>query len=73
MELIMDVIQKELASRKDEIRAELELLFKANMKITVWDVAEANNQEAAVILVDMLQEKLDEIRKDVNSGEYANY
>ena len=69
----MDVIQKELASRKDEIRAELELLFKANMKITVWDVAEANNQEAAVILVDMLQEKLDEIRKDVNSGEYANY
>ena len=69
----MNVVQKELASRKEEIQIELELLFKANMKITVWDVAEVDNQEAAVILVDMLQEKLDDIHRDVDAGKYTNY
>jgi hypothetical protein len=69
----MDVIQKELVSRKEEIQAALELLFKANMKITDWDVPEADDQEAAVILLDFFQEKLDSIRDDVKSGKYKNY
>jgi hypothetical protein len=69
----VDVIQKELTSRKEEIQAELELLFKANMKITDWDVPEADDQEAAKILLDFFQEKLDSIRKDVQNGKYENY
>jgi len=69
----MDVVEKELASRKSEIQTALELLFKANMKITDWDVAEADDQKAAEILVDMLQEKLDSITTDVKSGKYLNY
>jgi hypothetical protein len=69
----MSIVQKELTSRKSEIQKELELLFKANMKITDWDVAEADDQEAAEILVNILQEKLDSIRKDVDSGKYINY
>ncbi len=69
----MDTIQKELTSRKGEIQAALELLFKANMKITDWDVPEANDQEAAKMLIDILQEKLDAIREDVKNGKYINY
>jgi outer membrane murein-binding lipoprotein Lpp len=69
----MDTIQKELTSRKEEIQAALELLFKANMKITDWDVPEANDQEAAKMLIDILQEKLDAIREDVKNGKYINY
>ena len=69
----MDTIQKELTSRKEEIQAALELLFKANMKITDWDVPEANDQEAAKILIDILQEKLDAIREDIKNGKYTNY
>ncbi len=69
----MDTIQQELSSRKEEIQAALELLFKANMKITDWDVPEANDHEAAKLLVDILQEKLDAIREDVKNGEYINY
>jgi len=69
----MDVVQKELASRKEEIQAELELLFKANMKITDWDVPEANDHEAAKILLGILQEKLDAIGEDIKSGKYINY
>lgn len=69
----MDTVEKELLSRKSEIQKALELLFKANMKITDWDVAEADDSESAKILVDILQEKLDNIREDVKSGQYSNY
>ena len=69
----MDIVEKELESRKSEIQTELELLFKANMKITDWDVAEADDQKAAEILVNILQEQLDNIKTDVKSGKYINY
>jgi len=69
----MDAIQQELQSRKSEIKKSLELLFKANMKITDWDVPEANDKQAAVILTDILQEMLDEIKSDVKAGKYDNY
>ena len=69
----MDVIQKELESRKAEIRSGMELLFKANMKITDWDVPEANDNEAANILLKILQETLDEIKADVVAGKYDYY
>ena len=69
----MDVIQKELESRKAEIRSGMELLFKANMKITDWDVPEADDNEAANILLKILQETLDEIKADVVAGKYDYY
>jgi len=69
----MSIVEKELKNRKSEIQKELELLFKANMKITDWDVAEADDNESAHRLLDILQEKLDSIREDVKSGKYTNY
>jgi len=68
----MDTVQKELQSRKSEIRKEMETLFKVNMKITDWDVPEADDNEAAKILVGILQEALDEIKADILAGKY-NY
>ncbi len=50
----MDAVQKDLISRKIEIQKEVELLFKANMKITDWDVPEADDKEGAKILLDMI-------------------
>lgn len=69
----MDAIRQELESRKSEIEAAVELLFKANMKITDWDVPEADDKEAAKILLDIIQEKIDTIREDVLAGRYNNY
>lgn len=68
-----DAIDKELASREDEIKNGLELLFKANMKITNWDVPEADDQKAAEIIVNILSKKLDEIKEDVKNGKYKYY
>ncbi|WP_345976026.1 hypothetical protein [Sulfurimonas sp. HSL3-7] len=69
----MDAIRQELKSRQKEIEGALQLLFKTNMKITDWDVPEADNKEAAMILLDILQAKLDTIREDVLAGKYNNY
>ncbi|MDF1877613.1 hypothetical protein JHD47_07250 [Sulfurimonas sp. SAG-AH-194-L11] len=69
----MDVILKELLSRKSEIDKALELLFKANMKITDWDVPEADDQQAAEVLLEMMQDKLNAISADVKAGKYTNY
>ncbi len=69
----MDAIEKELLSRKSEIKKELEILFKTNMKITDWDVPEADDEKAAKLLVGIMQEALDEIKEDIASGKYKNY
>jgi len=69
----MDAIEKELLSRKEEIQKELELLFKANMKITDWDVPEADDTKAANMLLDIMQEKIDALRTDVAEGKFKNY
>ena len=72
-EEIMDPVRKEIESRRKEIAAELRLLFKANMKITDWDVPEADNREAAELLLQVMQEELDKLKKEVRSGKYDNY
>jgi uncharacterized protein YqgV (UPF0045/DUF77 family) len=66
----MDVILKELLSRKSEIEGMLETLFEANMKITNWDVPEADNRQAAEVLIEMLQDKLNQIKESVDKGKY---
>ena len=69
----MKAMIKEFESRRSEIEKALELLFKVNMKISDWDIPEADDTEAATILLAILQEKLDTIREDVKSGKFKNY
>ncbi len=66
----MDSVEKELHSRKKEIKKELKFLFKANLKITDWDIPEVDNQKAAGILTEILQESLDEIKEDVKNDKF---
>lgn len=73
MSLNTDVTLKEIESRKEAIEDQLILLFKGNMKITDWDVPEADDQKAAELICEILQNKLDEIKNDVAKGEYKNY
>jgi len=69
----MHIIEKEMMRRKSEIEKELDLLFKANMKITDWDVPEADDDLAARLLLDILQTKLDQIKQEVSAGKYNDY
>ncbi|WP_428738719.1 hypothetical protein [Sulfurimonas sp.] len=69
----MDAVVKDLISRKAEIQAEVDMLFQANMKFTDWNVPEANDKEAAKVILDMIQEQLDKIKTDVEAGQYDYY
>ncbi len=69
----MNTIEKELESRKSEIQKEVDLLFKANMKISDWDIPEVDDREAATLLLNIIQERIDAIKKDVEAGKYDFY
>ncbi len=60
----MDTLEKELQNRKSEIKKGLKLLFKANNRITTWDVPEVNEKEASRRLLKMMQEALDELKEE---------
>jgi len=66
----MDTVEKELDGRKDEIIGALKDLFQTQMKFTDWNVPEPNNQKAAKILVDILQEGLDVIKEDIQNNKF---
>ncbi len=69
----MTALDKELQSRRAEIKNELELLFKTNMKITDWDVPEVDDHAAAQMLVEIMQEALDELKESIKAGNYDYY
>ena len=73
MNMSTDAVIKELAVRKAEIEKELELLFKANMKITDWDVPEGDDTEAADVILKIMDKKIQELRAEVKAGKYKNY
>ena len=58
----MDAVQKDLANRKEEIEKELEFLFTTNLKIVDWDVPEPDDEEAALILWNILNNKLQKMK-----------
>lgn len=63
-------VQKDLHARKEDIRDDLESLFKSNLKIVDWNVPEPDDQNASEIIVNILEEKLKEIKADVKDGKY---
>ncbi|MEO1953678.1 MAG: hypothetical protein ABGW74_03135 [Campylobacterales bacterium] len=69
----MDAIEKDLTGRKDEIQKEIELLFKANMKMTDWNIPEVDDKKVAEVLLDIMEDKLSQIRADITAGKYDYY
>jgi len=63
-------VEKDFKHRKEEIKDSLEFLFTHNLKIVDWDVPEANDQESAEILINILEDKLREIKENVENGKY---
>ena len=68
-----DPVAKEVESRRKEIEVALKLLFKMNMKLTDWDVPEADDRKAAEMILQIMQEELDKIRAEIEAGKYDNY
>ena len=69
----MDSEHKEFQMMKKEIEKEVELLFKANMKIFDWDIPENDDRESARLIITAIEEAVDKLKKDVEAGKYDNY
>ncbi len=65
--------EKEYLKLKDEIKNELDLIFKANMKIFNWDIPEANDHMAAELILKAMKSAVLELEEEVKAGKYDNY
>ncbi len=43
------------------------------MKFTDWDVPEADDNEAAKLLIEIIKEEVTKIEADIEAGKYENY
>ncbi len=69
----MDAEHKEFQKMKKSIEKEIELLFKANMKIFDWDIPENDDRESARLIITAMEEAIDRLKQEVEAGKYDNY
>ncbi len=69
----MNPVEQDISRRKNEIISEVNGVFKLNMKITNWDVPEADDTLAGKMIIDIMQEALDALKVKVDAGEFKDY
>jgi len=69
----MNPVEQDILRRKNEIISEINGVFKLNMKITDWDVPEADDELAGKMIIDIMQEALDELKLKLSEGEFKDY
>ncbi|MBT8349019.1 MAG: hypothetical protein HKP62_06215 [Sulfurovum sp.] len=69
----MNPVEQDILSRKEEITSEVNGVFKLNMKITNWDVPEADDAFASKMIIDIMQEALDSLKAKLDAGEFKDY
>ena len=72
-ELNVSAQEKEMEMMKSEIRKEIRVIFKTNMKIFDWDIPENDDRKSAELIVASMREAVDEISEEIASGKYDNY
>jgi heme oxygenase len=69
----MNPVVQDILGRKNEIISEVNAIFKVNMKITNWDVPEADDALAGKMILEIMQETLDELKTKLDAGEFKDY
>ena len=69
----MNPVKQDILERKAEIISEVNAIFKLNMKITSWDVPEADDALAEQMIIDIMQEALDGLKVKLNKCEFKDY
>ncbi len=65
--------EQEIKKMRSEITTEMRLVFKANMKIFDWDIPENDDRKSAELILRVMQDALDDLKKEVADGKYDNY
>ena len=69
---MMNPVEQDILRRKEEIISEINGVFKLNMSITNWDVPEADDLQAGTMILDIMQEALDGLKKKLHEGEFRD-
>jgi hypothetical protein len=69
----MNPVEQDISRRKDEIISEVNAIFKVNMRITDWDVPEADDTLAAKMILDIMQEAVDGLKVKFEAGAFKDY
>ena len=70
---MMNPVEQDISRRKNEIISEVNGVFKLNMKITDWDVPEADDELAGKMIIDIMQEALDALKVKLDAGKFKDY
>ena len=65
--------EQEIKKMRSEITTEMRMVFKANMKIFDWDIPENDDKRSAELILRVMQDALDDLKKEVTDGKYDNY
>ena len=65
--------EQEIKKMRGEITTEIRMVFKANMKIFDWDIPENDDRKSAELILRVMQDALDDLKKEVADGKYDNY
>jgi hypothetical protein len=65
--------EQEIAKMKPEIKQEVRLAFKANMKIFDWDIPENDDRKSAEMIIAAMQEAIDELKQEIADGKFDQY
>ena len=64
----MNPVEQDITRRRNEIITEVNALFNANLKFTDWDVPEADNELAAKLIIEIMEEALDHLKANLDAG-----
>ena len=65
--------EQEIEKMQSEITKEIRAVFKVNMKVFDWDIPENDARKSADLILEVMQDALDNLKKDVAGGKYDNY
>jgi hypothetical protein len=65
--------EQEIEKMKPEIKQEVRLAFKANMKIFDWDIPENDDRKSAEMIIAAMQEAIDELKQEIADGKFDQY
>lgn len=68
----MNPVEQDILRRKNEIILEVNGVFKLNMRITDWDVPEADDALAGKMILEIMQEALDGLKVKLDEGEFKD-
>ena len=65
--------EQEIEKMKPEIKKEVRFAFKTNMKIFDWDIPENDDRKSAELIIGVMQEAIDELKKEIANGNFDQY